>query len=68
MTDIVERLRDQCCRLGHDDHGPGSRAPPPGHPSSPLYPSTRRAAPPRQFPLRADRCFNAPHQPGDLTP
>lgn len=21
MTDIVERLRDQCCRLGHDDHG-----------------------------------------------
>ena len=19
--DIVERLRDQCCRLGHDDHG-----------------------------------------------
>ena len=27
--------------------------------------------PPRQFPLRADRrrpCFNAPHQPGDLTP
>ena len=21
MTDIVARLRDQCCRLGHDDHG-----------------------------------------------
>ena len=21
MTDIVERLRDQCCHLGHDDHG-----------------------------------------------